>query len=78
MPGSIIADFAGTLDEARAFAKENGVRAPQNGPYKEAMAANGCACISAPYRTKADRVIAIQKMESLGWEEGAWFDSKHG
>ena len=77
MPGSIIDDFAGTLDEARAFAKENGMCAPQNRPYKEASTANGCACISVPYKNDAERVVAIQKMESLGWESGAWFDSRH-
>lgn len=71
--GSICVDFAGTLDEAREFAKEHGVCAPQNHLYREALEANGCAVITIPYRTKAERVEAIARMEALG--NGDWSDT---
>ena len=64
MTTSIVAEFAGTKDEARAFAKENGLNFAQVKGTKP----NGLPYVSLTIQRVEDVPAAIEKFNALGWD----------
>jgi hypothetical protein len=64
MKGTILAEFAGTRDEARAYARENGIGYAQN----KGLSVNGLPIISIPFKSSAEYANAIARFEALGWD----------
>lgn len=62
--GTIIADFAGSLEEARAFAKANGF----NQSNKLARNVNGDPQISISFTNYKQRDEALALFEKHGWD----------
>jgi hypothetical protein len=68
MVGTIFADFAGSREECRAFAAEHGFKAPQNTPRRESLEANGCECLSFPFKNEEQFVMGIELFAKHGWD----------
>jgi len=77
MRGTTRIDFAGTLEEAQAFASEHRAKFPRTfGIWvQRRFASNGCAILNASWRNYGERHQVRSMLERLGWDEGSQLDT---
>jgi len=73
MAGTVIAEFAGTRNEAKAYAKEHGINYAQNLGTEP----NGLPYVSIPYKNFTDLRVALKKFDRLGWDNASVFVTNH-
>lgn len=64
MSGAVLAEFAGTPEEAREFARLHGLKYAKN----KGREPNGLPYVSSPWKNSGDCVVVLNKFEALGWD----------
>jgi len=71
---SIMTEFAGTVTEAKAFAKENSF----NVPRRPGLSPNGLPFISLSGKRVGEIDAALAKFAELGWDRSSVILNKYG
>jgi hypothetical protein len=66
--GRIVVDFAGSEEEARAFANEHGLQVAK--PAKE-YSSEELPSLTLPFNNKEELLAGQSKLEVLGWDRGS-------
>lgn len=73
--GTLSADFAGSVEEARAFCEGRRFNLARR---NETAGNEGMPLITVPYKNLADRLSAISLFEEHGWPEECLLDTRYG